>query len=81
VLAALPTSVHAGARRALAEISGAEDREHAEHWVHLKTTNPVESTFATVRLRTRVTKGPAARKPGWRWRSSCSRQPSSAGEP
>jgi hypothetical protein len=93
VLAALPTSVHAGARRALAEITGAEDREHAEqaiaqfaadygakwpkavakvtddieallafydfpaaHWVHLKTTNPVESTFATVRLRTRVTK-------------------------
>jgi hypothetical protein len=77
VLAALPTSVHTGARRALAEISGAEDREHAEqaiaqfatdygakwpkavakvtddieallafdfpaeHWVHLKTTNPV----------------------------------------
>jgi putative transposase len=30
VLAALPTSVHAGARRALAEITGAEDREHAE---------------------------------------------------
>jgi hypothetical protein len=93
VLAALPTSVHAGARRALAEITGAQDREHAEqaiaqfaadygakwpkavakvtddieallafydfpaeHWVHLKTTNPVESTFATVRLRTRVTK-------------------------
>jgi putative transposase len=88
VLAALPTSVHAGARRALAEITGAQDREHAEqaiaqfaadygakwpkavakvtddieallafydfpaaHWVHLKTTNPVESTFATVRLR------------------------------
>ena len=78
VLAALPKSVHTGARRALAEISGAEDREHAEqaiaqfatdygakwpkavakvtddieallafydfpaeHWVHLKTTNPV----------------------------------------
>jgi putative transposase len=29
----------------------------AEHWVHLKTTNPIESTFATVRLRIRVTKG------------------------
>jgi transposase-like protein len=52
----------------------------AEHWVHLKTTNPVESTFATVRLRTRVTKGQAASRPGWRWRSSCSRQPSSTGE-
>jgi putative transposase len=100
VLAALPTSVHTGARRALAEISGAEDREHAEqaiaqfatdygakwpkavakvtddieallafdfpaeHWVHLKTTNPVESTFATVRLRTRVTKGPGSKQAG-----------------
>ncbi|GGW72830.1 hypothetical protein GCM10010381_67040 [Streptomyces xantholiticus] len=29
----------------------------AEHWVHLRTTNPIESTFATVRLRTKVTKG------------------------
>ena len=29
----------------------------AEHWVHLRTTNPIESTFATVRLRQRVTKG------------------------
>jgi putative transposase len=101
VLAALPKSVHTGARRALAEISGAEDREHAEqaiaqfatdygakwpkavakvtddleallafydfpaeHWVHLKTTNPVESTFATVRLRTRVTKGPGSKQAG-----------------
>lgn len=25
----------------------------AEHWIHLRTTNPIESTFATVRLRTR----------------------------
>ncbi|MEQ7129558.1 IS256 family transposase, partial [Actinopolymorpha sp. B11F2] len=33
----------------------------AEHWVHLRTTNPIESTFATVRLRTRVTKGPGSR--------------------
>ena len=101
VLAALPKSVHTGARRALAEITGAEDREHAEqaiaqfaadygakwpkavakvtddieallafydfpaeHWVHLKTTNPVESTFATVRLRTRVTKGPGSKQAG-----------------
>ena len=101
VLAALPKSVHAGARRALAEVTGAEDREHAEqaiaqfatdygakwpkavakvtddieallafydfpaeHWVHLKTTNPVESTFATVRLRTRVTKGPGSKQAG-----------------
>ncbi|MDQ0701009.1 transposase-like protein [Streptomyces sp. W4I9-2] len=29
----------------------------AEHWVHLRTTNPIESAFATVRLRTKVTKG------------------------
>jgi putative transposase len=29
----------------------------AEHWKHLRTTNPIESSFSTVRLRTRVTKG------------------------
>jgi len=33
-------------------------------WVHLKTTNPIESTFATVRLRTKVTKGPGSRAAG-----------------
>ena len=36
----------------------------AEHWIHLRTTNPIESTFATVRLRTRVTKGPGSRPAG-----------------
>ena len=36
----------------------------AEHWVHLRTTNPLESTFATVRLRQRVTKGPGSRAAG-----------------
>jgi transposase-like protein len=36
----------------------------AEHWIHLRTTNPIESTFATVRLRTRVTKGPGNRAAG-----------------
>jgi transposase-like protein len=36
----------------------------AKHWVHLKTTNPIESTFATVRLRTKVTKGPGSRAAG-----------------
>jgi putative transposase len=36
----------------------------AEHWIHLKTTNPIESTFATVRLRTRVTKGPGSKAAG-----------------
>jgi transposase-like protein len=101
VLAAMPKSVHAGVRRALAEIRDAEDRDHAlaaiqafvrdygskwpkavakvaddaetlltfydfpaEHWLHLKTTNPVESTFSTVRLRTRVTKGPGSKQAG-----------------
>jgi len=36
----------------------------AEHWGHLKTTNPIESTFSTVRLRTKVTKGPGSRAAG-----------------
>lgn len=36
----------------------------AAHWKHLRTTNPIESTFATVRLRTRVTKGPGSRNAG-----------------
>jgi transposase-like protein len=101
VLCALPKSAHPSARRALAEIRDAEDREHAEsaigafaeafgvkwpkavrkitedkdellcffdfpaeHWIHLKTTNPIESTFATVRLRTKVTKGPGSKAAG-----------------
>jgi transposase-like protein len=101
VLAALPKSAHPGAKRALAEIYNAEDKDHAiaaakafnadystkwpkavakvvddldvllafydfpaEHWIHLRTTNPIESTFATVRLRTRVTKGPGSRAAG-----------------
>ncbi|CAL9406508.1 IS256 family transposase [Streptomyces cellulosae] len=29
----------------------------AEHWIHLRTTNPIESTFSTIRLRTKVTRG------------------------
>jgi len=33
----------------------------AQHWIHLRTTNPIESTFATVRLRHRRTKGSASR--------------------
>jgi transposase-like protein len=36
----------------------------AEHWIHLRTTNPIESTFATVRLRTKVTKRPGSRAAG-----------------
>ncbi|PZS29946.1 MAG: IS256 family transposase [Pseudonocardiales bacterium] len=101
VLAALPTSAHPGAKKALAEIWNAEDRRHAldavarftsaygakfpkavakitddldemlafynypaEHWVHLRTTNPIESTFGTVRHRTKVTRGPGSRAAG-----------------
>ena len=101
VLSALPKSAQPTARKMLAEIRDAEDRDHAtraadafarefgakwpkavakivddlepllafydfpaEHWIHLKTTNPIESTFATVRLRTRVTKGPGSRAAG-----------------
>jgi putative transposase len=33
----------------------------AEHWRHLRTTNPIESTFATIRLRHRRTKGSGSR--------------------
>ena len=36
----------------------------AEHWIHIRTTNPIESTFATVRLRTRRTKGCGSRTAG-----------------
>jgi transposase-like protein len=36
----------------------------AEHWQHLRTTNPIESSFAPVRARTRVTKGPGTRDTG-----------------
>jgi transposase-like protein len=101
VLAALPKSAHPGAKKALAEIWNAGDKDHArtavkafeaaygakfpkaaakitedldqllafydypaEHWVHLRTTNPIESTFATVRHRTKVTKGPGSRAAG-----------------
>lgn len=33
----------------------------AEHWIHIRTTNPIESTFATVRLRSAKTKGCGSR--------------------
>ena len=36
----------------------------AEHWMHLRTTNPIESTFATVRNRSKITKGPGSRAAG-----------------
>jgi putative transposase len=34
----------------------------AEHWIHVRTTNPIESTFATVRLRHKKTKGNGSRR-------------------
>jgi putative transposase len=49
--------------KAAAKVTDGEDEllafcgYRAEHWIHLRTTNPIESTFATVRLRTKVTKG------------------------
>jgi transposase-like protein len=97
---ALPASVQAQAKRALREISDAENRSHAEraleafardfskwpkavakltrdreallafydypaeHWIHLRTSNPIESTFSPVRARTDVTKGPGSRQAG-----------------
>ena len=34
----------------------------AEHWLHIRTTNPIESTFATVRLRSKKTKNCGSRQ-------------------
>ena len=36
----------------------------ATHWIHLRTTNPIESGFATVKARTRTTKGAGSRDAG-----------------
>ena len=36
----------------------------AQHWIHLRTTNPIESAFATVKARTRQTKGAGSRMAG-----------------
>jgi transposase-like protein len=36
----------------------------AEHWIQLRTTNPIESTFATVRHRSKITKGSGSRAAG-----------------
>jgi transposase-like protein len=33
----------------------------AEHWIHIRTTNPIESAFATVRLRTKKSKNCGSR--------------------
>ena len=56
--------------KAVAKVTGDQDEllafydYPAEHWIHLRTTNPIESTFATVRLRTKVTKGAGSRAAG-----------------
>ncbi len=36
----------------------------AEHWIHLRTSNPIESTFSAVRARTNITKGAGSRQAG-----------------
>ena len=56
--------------KAVAKVTGETERllcffdYPAEHWVHLRTTNPIESSFAPVRARTRVTKGPGTKDTG-----------------
>jgi putative transposase len=62
VLAALPKSARPGAKKALAEIWNAD--YPAEHWIHLRTTNPIESTFATVRHRAPPCQGHQGPRPG-----------------
>lgn len=101
VLDALPKSVHRRAKKALREMTEAENKAEAkkaikefveefgvkwpkaiekifsdeeallayydyptEHWRHLRTTNPIESPFATVRARMDITKGPGNREAG-----------------
>jgi len=54
-------------RKAVKKITGKLDTLLAfydfptEHWIHLRTTNPIESTFSTVSLRTRTTRGAGSR--------------------
>jgi putative transposase len=101
VLAALPKRAHRRAKKAIKEITQAENKAEAhkavrefaqefgtkwpkavkkieddeeallayydypaEHWRHLRTTNPIESPFATVRARTDITKGPGSQQAG-----------------
>lgn len=65
--AASPRSTGAKYPKAVAALTTDQERlltlfdYPAEHWKDLRTTNPIESTFATVRLRVRVTKGAGSR--------------------
>ncbi len=69
-LAAFATEYRAKYPKAVASLERAQDKLFtcfdfpAEHWIHLRTTNPVESPFSTVRLRQRVTKGAGSRTKG-----------------
>ena len=64
------TETYADFKKATDKITGELDTLLAffdfpvEHWVHLRTTNPIESTFSTVRLRTKVTRGAGSRQAG-----------------
>jgi hypothetical protein len=53
----------------------------AEHWGHIRTTNPIESTFATVRARTNKTRGCLSRVTmlAMPWCANCTRVPRSGG--
>lgn len=51
----------------------------AEHWLHLRTTNPIESTFALSAPAPRSPRVQATPRPGWPWSSSCWRPPNSVG--
>ncbi|MCO5200763.1 MAG: transposase [Chloroflexi bacterium] len=53
--------------------------DFAEHWKHLRTTNPIESTFATVRLRHRRTKGSGSRDAACRWSTKLCHTPNVTG--
>jgi putative transposase len=102
VLDAMPKSVHSRAKRAIREITEAENKGEArkaveafsgefgtkwpkavkkikedvqallayydypaEHWIHLRRTNPIESPFAAVRARTDIMNGPGSREAGF----------------
>jgi transposase-like protein len=119
VLAALPKSAHPGAKKALSEIWGAEDKQHAEaavkafdaadgakfpranakitddaeqllafydypaeHWVHMRSTNPMVIWSQPSPRSGTGPRSPRSRthgRPGWPWPSGSSRQRKTAG--